>query len=762
MQSQETLQAHALRATPLVLALALVFTTMSQAQAQDASATTAASSAEAPRDALKLDQVVVTGASTRTSKMKQSLSVSTLDAEQISKAGATSAAELLRSVPGLRSESSGGEGNANITVRGVPLSAGGSRYVQFQEDGLPVLLFGDISFGTSDQFLRADFNTERLEVVRGGSASTLASNSPGGLINFISKTGKEQGGTIGLTAGLDSKLWRVDADYGGSLGNGTSFHIGGFQRVGEGGRPTGQDVEKGGQIKANITQKFDAGYVRLSLKALDDKTPSFMPVPVTVSNGKINTIPGIDPRTAFFITPSLASDTTYNKDGGSTTTSTRDGLRIKSTAIGFEAGLDLAGFNVEEKFRKTSNSGRFIALFPADNGNNGAAKFFTGTLFNTSLDNFDNTFNDLKVSKAIQGDGYKTTLVAGLFYGQQNVAQTWFWNQYNLTMSGEHSTVVDANGNASSAPVAAGWQTWGGCCTRTFNVEYTETSPYVAATLEMGKLILDGSLRRDEQKAKGYTLSGDNTNKVWDAASKKNVDYKVAHTSYSLGANYAFSNDLAAFARVSNGVSFSADRLLYGNPLDGSVPISVNEIDQVEGGLKWRSQGMSLFATLFNARTKESNFEVTTQKFTSNKYEANGLELEAAYQLGEFRLAAGATFTDAKIKASNDTPTVGKKPRRQADFVYQLSPSYSFGSVDVGAALIGSGKSYGDDANTITMPGYTIVNAFVNYQFNDKLQVSLSANNLFNALAYSEIEGDGHAARAFNGRNLRASLKYSF
>jgi len=229
-----------------------------------------------------------------------------------------------------------------------------------------------------------------------------------------------------------------------------------------------------------------------------------------------------------------------------------------------------------------------------------------------------------------------------------------------------------------------------------------------------------------------------------------------------LGANYAFSKDLAAFARVSNGVSFSADRLLYGNPLDGSVPISVNEIDQVEGGLKWRSQGMSLFATLFNARTKESNYEVTTQKFTANKYEANGLELEAAYQLGEFRLAAGATFTDAKIKASNDATTVGKKPRRQADFVYQLSPSYSFGAVDVGAALIGSGKSYGDDANTITMPAYTIVNAFVNYQFNDKLQLSLSANNLFNTLAYTEIESDGHAARAFNGRTVRASLKYSF
>ncbi len=141
------------------------------------------------QDKLKLNQLVVTGSSVRTTKMKQSLSVSSIDSEQIAKTGASNAAELLRSVPGLRSESTGGEGNANITVRGVPLSAGGSRYVQMQEDGLPVLLFGDISFGTAEQFLRADYSTARLEVVRGGSASTLASNSPGGIVNFISKTG---------------------------------------------------------------------------------------------------------------------------------------------------------------------------------------------------------------------------------------------------------------------------------------------------------------------------------------------------------------------------------------------------------------------------------------------------------------------------------------------------------------------------------------------------------------------------------------------
>ena len=42
-------------------------------------------------------------------------------------------------IPGIRAESSGGEGNSNITVRGVPVSAGGSRYLLIQEDGLPVL-----------------------------------------------------------------------------------------------------------------------------------------------------------------------------------------------------------------------------------------------------------------------------------------------------------------------------------------------------------------------------------------------------------------------------------------------------------------------------------------------------------------------------------------------------------------------------------------------------------------------------------------------
>lgn len=753
------MHAHPFKTRPIAAAVSLLLLTLGPAWAQ----TTDNAAVDANKDAMKFDQIVVTGTSTAKSKMKQSVSVSTLDADQIEKTGASSVAELLRSIPGIRSESSGGEGNANMTVRGVPISTGGSRYMPMQEDGLPVLLFGDSNFATSDQFVRADFNIDRVEVVRGGSASTLASNSPGGVINFISKTGSEAGGAAALTTGVLQRQNRLDVDYGGSLGPNTTFHIGGFQRTGEGVRPAGFSAENGGQLRANITQKLDNGYIRFSVKQLDDRTPTLLPVPVTVSNGQINTINGIDPRTAFFITPSLANDRTLNHDGGFTNTNPADGLHIQSNAVGFEGMLKLGdGWKLEEKFRKTANSGRFIGAFASDNGKNGTSPFFSAVLFNTSLDDLGNTFNDIKISKEFDVGAGKVTAVAGIFTGLQTIAETWYWNTYNMTLTGTGAQVVDAKGAPSSTPVTSGFNTFGGCCARTWNVQYNQTAPYAALTLDAGALSLDASVRSDRETANGYTLLGNAATQTWDPASQKIVNYSVSHNSYSVGANYSIDRNLSVFARVSDGVQFSADRLLYGNPLDGSAPISINQVQQQEAGVKWRNGGFSLFTTLFGAKTSESNYEATTQTFTANKYSASGLEVEAVWTAGDFRLSGGGTWTDAKITDSQDPTSVGKTPRRQAKFVYQLAPSFSFDAFDVGAALVGTGDSYGDDANTITMPGFTNVNAYVNYRINAKTQLSFRVNNVFNTLGYTEIEGDGHAARAISQRSATVQLKYSF
>ena len=207
--------------------------------------------------------------------------------------------------------------------------------------------------------------------------------------------------------------------------------------------------------------------------------------------------------------------------------------------------------------------------------------------------------------------------------------------------------------------------------------------------------------------------------------------------------------DTSLYTRISEGYNFAADRLLYGTAgsLNGSKPVSFNKLNQQEFGVKHRAGKFSLFGTFFMAQTDESNYEATTQKFTTNSYEAKGFELEVGYRSGAFRLNGGATITDAKIKNSLTPAEVGKKPRRQADLVYSLAPSYRVGDVEYGAAFIGTTKSYGDDANTITMDGYMVTNLFASYRINKQASAIFSMNNAFNKLAYTEVEGDGHAAR---------------
>ena len=757
-------------------AVSFALVQMSTAAAQDAARPVSTVPALESERGLNLDQIVVTGAPVGVSKMKSSISVSTLTADQLQLSAPTSAAEALRAIPGIRAESSGGEGNANLTVRGVPISAGGARYVQFQEDGLPLLQFGDFAFVTPDMFLRADNSLDHLEVVRGGSASTAATNAPGGILNFISKNGDEPGGSIGFSRGLGYDQSRYEFDYGNKVAARTRVYVGGFYRKGEGVRTQGVTGEQGGQIKANLTQEFDNGFVRVSLKHLDDRTPTNLPVPVRTVNGQISEFPGIDPRTASFYSPYWVRDVVLDKNNNRISTDVNDGLHAKSNAFGLEASFKLGnGFTLSDNFRKADNTGRFTGIFPADSGADGSYVFatgpnkgtpyvgraFTAVVFNTSIEDAGNTLNDLKLSKQFDfGSGGKLTALGGLYTSLQNLAVTWNFNSYLLQAVGENPALLQT---ASTTPglLASGTDVFGGCCNRAIDAQYRTTAPYLNLSYESGPVNLDGSIRNDRQKASGTFNQA--VAQQYQAGTTRRIDYGRSHTSYSLGGNYRVNSNLAFFARASDGVAFNADRILF-NPyeVNGSTPIPINTVTQQEAGVKYRAGGVSTFVTVFNARTKETNFEATTQLSSDRTYDAKGIELEAGYKSGAFRLDGGVTYTRAKISAAENPAFNGNTPRRQADYVYQITPSYRFGAATVGASLIGTSKSFGDDANLITLPAYRIVNLFGSYRFDNQLTLSLSANNLFNSIGYTEIEGDGHAARSVNGRAVKAALKYAF
>ena len=762
--------------------------TESQAAEAKASDTKApeAKPAEARPASLNLDQIIVTGTSQRTSKLAASVSISTLGAEQLQQSNAASAAEALRSIPGVRSESSGGESNANVTIRGVPISAGGARYVQFQEDGLPVLQFGDLNFATPDTFMRVDNVTERLEVVRGGSASTLATNAPGGIINFISKTGQDQGGVASVSlglAGLDQT--RYEFGYGGSLGAKTRFYLGGFYREGEGARHGGVRVEEGMQIRGNITQTLDAGYVRFSFKHLDDRTPTLLPLPVRYVDGSIQQVPGFDPRKGSLYSPYWLPDVTLTGSNGHVASNVNDGLTAKADAVGVEAEFDLGnGFKLQEKFRHARQTGRFIGVFPGDDvhaapagttyvtgpnaGRAYSGNVVTGVVFNTSLDDLGLTANDLRVSKGFKlGEGSTLQATGGLYTSSQKVGMTWSFNQYTLEATGDKPALLQAPGlvNGSAA--------FGGCCQNFTDSTYTTRAGYGLLQFETGPLSVEASVRADRLRASGLyrqtLFDGGTPGVAYNLGTARIIDYGVRKTSYSVGANLRLNKDTAVFARVSEGVSFNGDRITFFNEPDlvngRSSVIPVNQVQQLEGGLKWRSGRLQTFATLFYAKTDESNVDVTTApiKVTATKYDAKGLELEGAYSAGPLRLAGGITYTDASVKASSNAAIVGKVPRRTAKLIYQLSPTVAFGDFELGATIQGTTRSRDDSPAgplTVTLPAYTVVNAFARYELSPKAALQFGVNNLTNVVGYTESNDGRGAARSINGRTAKVTLSY--
>ncbi|MCE4556622.1 TonB-dependent receptor [Roseateles cellulosilyticus] len=753
---------------PIAVAIALVLAGAG-AQAQEA--------ATAAPDGLKLEAVVVTGSSSAKSKMKSSVAISTIESEGVTAVTAASATDVLRAVPGIRAEASGGESNANVAVRGIPVSAGGARYIQFQEDGLPILQFGDIAFATPDTWMRADAGFERLEVVRGGSAALLATGAPGGIINFITKTGLEQGGSIQLTKGLDFEQTRVDIGYGGRLAPKTRFFVGGFYRTGDGGRKGADGTENGGQIRANVTFELEGkSFVRFSVKHLDDHTPTFMPTPVKYVNGSIQEIPGLDPRRTAFYNAGWPLDNTLTATNGRATSNIRDGLVAKSDAFGAEVDLDAGGgFRLQDKFSWSKNSGRFIGIFPgddvaaapagttiatgADAGKAYTGNKFTAVVFNTQVDNVGLMANDLKFSRDFDlGGGSRLSAVAGLYTSVQKLDLTWNFNQYSLSADENGARLLNVPGVINGAPG------FGGCCSNTQDSKYTTDAPYLVLNLESGALSADIGVRRDNQKASGAYYQS-NAGLSYDLSKPNVIDYDFGRTSYSLGGNYALSNDLSVFARYSDGAAYNADRITFFNSPDlvnGRSPtIPTNKVKQAEVGVKLRGHGMSLFATLFHAKTDEVNVDVTTTPIVAkaNSYRSNGLELEGSAQVGIFSVLGGLTYTSAK-------QADGRAPKRQAKVVYQLTPTANIGdALTLGLGIVGTTKSRDDGPAgplTITLPAYTVVNAFASYALTPRATLTLAANNLLNELAYTESNDGRGAARAYTGRTVKASLRYSF
>ena len=323
-----------------------------------------------------LQDVVVTGTTSRNRPLiTSSADITYATREAIDRKAPRSTADLLELVPGIFVEGTAGELSNNYSVRG--LQGGGQRFIQLQEDGLPIIYQG----GGADFFFTQDLTIDRLEAVKGGSSGVLTVNGAGATINFISRQPKfdKAEGLARFTA-YNYGLRRGDFYYSAPiLRDKLSFSIGGFIQTSPGVRRNPFSYD-GYRLKGTLEYRFDdGGYVRLTGRIGDLRAAYYADQPYAYNNGKPGSIPGLDTQfdniggTAFsrisvpvstFVDPSGFRDFNYS-----------EGVRVKTQQLRIDVQKPISdSIEVFARARYLGLKTDFNGLFPGSGtGNAGLA-----------------------------------------------------------------------------------------------------------------------------------------------------------------------------------------------------------------------------------------------------------------------------------------------------------------------------------------------------------------------------------------------------
>jgi outer membrane receptor protein involved in Fe transport len=96
-------------------------------------------------------------------------------------------------------------------------------------------------------------------------------------------------------------------------------------------------------------------------------------------------------------------------------------------------------------------------------------------------------------------------------------------------------------------------------------------------------------------------------------------------------------------------------------------------------------------------------------------------------------------------------------------------PQLDLGRFVLGAAIFHSSRSFVQDFDLLTIPGYTTVSPFLHVRVLDKVKLSVNVNNVFNATGITHIFDSGltqaggfQSAQTVPGRTVSATLKVDF
>jgi hypothetical protein len=569
-----------------------------------------------------LQEVVVTGTpeGSGVRLLDASFPVSAASLQQIELAQPSSAADLLKIVPGLWAESSGGETGANIEVAGFP-GGGDAPYVTYQIEGSPVYPAPTLSFMDNSSLLRIDDTIARIEVVQGGPSVVYSNGQMGATTNIILRHGTPTPhGDVALTLG-DEGLYRLDGFYGGPLASGWLASIGGFYRVSNGIRSSQFPADDGGQLTETLYRQMSHGSLLFWARQLDDENLFITDIPVAVTpDGRtVSAFPGFNSLTGTFAGDATRGITVEefpcNVPGcapGTISADLANGRGSHIHMLGSDLNLTFGPWAVSNRMGYTAGEMPTNALFnnfapetlssyvageiaaansdPATMAATGGVPFTTGSAayvgsgaaaamstYVASLGfwivekNIQAFTDDLRFSRTLFSGN---TATLGGYFASYSSDDTWFLGNYELMTATTNASLVNvALYTAAGTAGPVGQVTRNGILSGTDyalvdHYDGRNAAIFLSDQWRIGPWLLDVEYRAENEQING-AIENDSTvdldaspltfyNNGTSVANGAWTPSTYDHTlgAWSAGANYEINSHMSVYGRVNQGVHF--------------------------------------------------------------------------------------------------------------------------------------------------------------------------------------------------------------
>ncbi|MBN7124472.1 TonB-dependent receptor [Erwinia billingiae] len=652
-----------------------------------------------------------TATKTDTQLLEVPQSVSVVTRERMDRQNVQSVTEALRYVPGVKTETYGVDpkGYDWIYIRGFnALTTNDFR------DGLRQL-------NNSYSYFRTEpYALERIDIVRGPSSTLFGLGDAGGIVNRISKLPSAQG------------VHEVEVE----LGN--------FNRR---------------QAQFDMSDKIDddGHYLYRMIGVVRDSDTQFhYHDGPDVEDNRVYLAPSLTwlPNSDTSLT--VRADYLRDTSGGTVAVLTKPGGTVTDTLLGdysfnhFRQEQFTVGYELSHQFNDTFQLRQNVRYGQTDTVLNnllpGAVNFDAGTVSRNAI-RFDEHMNAFNIDNQLQADfstaSISHRLLTGLDYSRLEgnakrfgaVAPT--FNIYNPVygLNIADPTYVLNDNDQTTAQLGVYMQ------------DQISLTP---------KWLLTLGGRHDE-------ISLRTQNNLTESTSWLDQGAWTGRA----GLTYLADNGLAPY------ISYAESFVPNSGTDSQNRTFDPSKAHQYEVGVKYQPDASLLLTlaafdiTKSNVLTNEIvNSVVTGYQVASGEVRSRGVETEATMKLTQnLDLLASYTYTETEITASNN----GDRGKQQANVPKHMASTwlnYSFHQGVLDGLLLSTGvryvgSMYGDNANTVPVKNFALIDAGAKYQVNQHVSVGFNIQNLLNHDYVGTCDED---TSCYPGqeRTFIGSLKYSF